>query len=67
MERSPDFYEQVWAAAYAAAHVSGDDAFAASLGANAAVESLRDEERAGTSVIERREELFRIIRAESTK
>lgn len=66
--RSPDFYESVWAAAYAAAHVSGKrGATGAAADANLAVEALRLQERLGAPQIVEREELLRTIRTESTK
>ena len=68
MERSPSFYEHVWAAAYAAAHVSGKrGATGAAADANLAVEALRLQERIAAPQIAEREELFRTIRAESAK
>ena len=68
MERSPEFYEHVWAAAYAAAHVSGKrGATGAASDANLAVEALRQQERVAAPQIAEREELFRVIRTESTK
>ena len=66
--RSPEFYEQVWAAAYAAAHVSGKrGATGAASDANLAVEALRQQERLGAPQIVEREELLRAIRTESVK
>ena len=67
MERSPEFYEHVWAAAYAAACAAGKGTERAVYEANNAVDDLRDEERTGTCGIARREELFRTIRVESAK
>lgn len=67
MERSPLFYETVWAAAYAAAHAAGKGAVKASYDANEAVRDLRAEESIAATQIADREELFHDIRAGSAK
>ncbi len=67
MERSPLFYETVWAAAYAAAYVAGKGQAMASYGANEAVRDLRGQEANEAPQIAEREQLFHDIRAGSAK
>ena len=66
MERSPLFYETVWAAAYAAAYAERGPV-GASLAANQAVDDLSRLEENAQHSIARREEMFHEIRARSAK
>ena len=67
MERSPLFYETVWAAAYAAAYAAGEVVERSVYVANNAVEDLRAKEQYEDAGIVRRENLFHAIRAGSLK
>lgn len=67
MERSPLFYETVWASAYAAHVAMGRTGEQAAYAANETLRCLRAEEAAGEFQIAEREKLLHEIRAGSAK
>ena len=67
MERSPLFYETVWAAVYAAAYAAHKSSAKAGYEANQAVRDLRGQEAIEATQIAEREQLFHDIRAGSAK